>query len=299
MKTTRALALVALIALAPVACDSGDGGLPADIPADSQTSTAGDTTPQPATADAPAPDVAALDASTPDAAPAAEPPAAERPSAEVAAVAWGEQDCASCRMVVGVPRFAAQATTSAGEWLAFDDLGCLVIEMGTGRLDPTDVFFRHVDEDRWLRLADAGFVRRDGTPMGFGFGVVDAADGELSFAEIGSEMGGKFGFEWPPARLADLATDGELGAGLAAGTPVRDAVVEASCGQCQFDLEGAGCDLAIRVGDQAWYVDGTGIDDHGDAHADDGFCNAVLPAKVSGQVVDGRFAATAFALTDG
>ncbi len=74
------------------------------------------------------------------------------------------------------------------------------------------------------------------------------------------------------------------------------AVVEASCGQCQFDLAGESCDLAIRVDGQAWFVDGTLIDDHGDAHASDGFCNAVRHARVTGKVVDGRFVASEFEL---
>ena len=73
-------------------------------------------------------------------------------------------------------------------------------------------------------------------------------------------------------------------------------IVEASCGQCQFDLEGEGCDLAVRFGRDAWFVDGTGIDDHGDSHADDGFCNAVRKARVSGEVVGDRFVATEFEL---
>ncbi|MBW2530297.1 MAG: hypothetical protein JRI55_02380 [Deltaproteobacteria bacterium] len=77
---------------------------------------------------------------------------------------------------------------------------------------------------------------------------------------------------------------------------LRSHVVEASCGQCRFGLPGEDCDLAIRFDGQAYFVDGTGIDDHGDAHAGDGFCNAVRKARVSGRVVNGRFVATAFEL---
>jgi len=73
-------------------------------------------------------------------------------------------------------------------------------------------------------------------------------------------------------------------------------VVEASCGQCNFDLSGDGCDLAVRMDGQAYYVDGTGLDDHGDAHAADGFCNRIRQARVDGQVSEGRFIATAFTL---
>jgi len=77
---------------------------------------------------------------------------------------------------------------------------------------------------------------------------------------------------------------------------LSERTVEAACGQCQFELPGDGCDLAVRIQGVPYFVDGTGIDDHGDAHAADGFCNAVRGARVSGNVVDGRFHASAFTL---
>jgi len=43
-------------------------------------------------------------------------------------------------------------------------------------------------------------------------------------------------------------------------------------------------------------VDGTTIHDHGDAHADDGFCRAIRQAKVKGEIIDGRFKAESFTL---
>jgi hypothetical protein len=61
-------------------------------------------------------------------------------------------------------------------------------------------------------------------------------------------------------------------------------------------MDGTGCDLAIRIGDQSWYVDGTSIDDLGDAHAPDGMCNAIRKARVTGQVENGRFISTQFEL---
>lgn len=73
-------------------------------------------------------------------------------------------------------------------------------------------------------------------------------------------------------------------------------VVEASCGQCQFGLAGTDCDLAVRIDGKAYYVDGSHIDDHGDAHATDGFCNAIRKAEVQGEVVNNRFKATYFKL---
>jgi RNase P/RNase MRP subunit p29 len=73
-------------------------------------------------------------------------------------------------------------------------------------------------------------------------------------------------------------------------------VVEAACGQCQFALPGKSCDLAVRMNGKAYFVDGTHLDSHGDAHAKDGFCNATRKATVQGELVDDRFKATYFKL---
>jgi hypothetical protein len=73
-------------------------------------------------------------------------------------------------------------------------------------------------------------------------------------------------------------------------------VVEVSCGQCQFKMQGKGCDLAVRVNNKAYYVDGTKIDEHGDAHAKDGFCETIRKAEVKGAVVGDRFKVTYFKL---
>jgi len=74
-------------------------------------------------------------------------------------------------------------------------------------------------------------------------------------------------------------------------------IVEASCGQCQFNMtEISGCDLAVRMNGKSYFVDNTNIDDHGDAHADDGFCNTVRTAQVKGKIVEGRFKVELFKL---
>ena len=69
-------------------------------------------------------------------------------------------------------------------------------------------------------------------------------------------------------------------------------IVETACGECQFKLSGKGCDLAVRIDGKSYFVDGTDIDSHGDAHAKDGFCNAVRKAEVQGEIVNDRFKVT-------
>lgn len=78
----------------------------------------------------------------------------------------------------------------------------------------------------------------------------------------------------------------------------KPTIVEASCGECQFGMKGESCDLAVRIDGKSYFVDGTKIDQHGDAHAKDGFCNAIRKASVTGEIKGNRFKATSFTLID-
>lgn len=81
-----------------------------------------------------------------------------------------------------------------------------------------------------------------------------------------------------------------------ADTTKKLQVVETACGECKFGLKGTSCDLAVRIDGRAYFVDGTNIDSHGDAHAKDGFCNSIRKAEVRGEIVDNRFKVTYFKL---
>ena len=73
--------------------------------------------------------------------------------------------------------------------------------------------------------------------------------------------------------------------------------VVAGCANCIFDMPGAkGCKLAVKIDGTAYLVTGSNIDDHGDAHASDGLCNASRNAVVEGRIDGDRFVATHFAL---
>lgn len=74
-------------------------------------------------------------------------------------------------------------------------------------------------------------------------------------------------------------------------------VVEVSCGQCKFKMKDKnGCDLAVRIDGKTYFVEGTTINDHGDAHATDGFCSAIRKAEVVGEIKDNKFVVTYFKL---
>ena len=74
--------------------------------------------------------------------------------------------------------------------------------------------------------------------------------------------------------------------------------VEISCGQCQFGLTSQeGCDLAVRIDDKAYFVDGANIDDFGDAHdKNSGFCEVIRKAEVTGNIEGNRFKANSIDL---
>ncbi len=73
-------------------------------------------------------------------------------------------------------------------------------------------------------------------------------------------------------------------------------LVLASCGMCNFGMRNKNCSLAIQINKKSYDVQGTKIDDHGDSHADDGFCNAVRVAEVSGKIKKNKFIVDAFVL---
>ncbi|WP_348718093.1 DUF6370 family protein [Tenacibaculum sp. 190130A14a] len=79
-------------------------------------------------------------------------------------------------------------------------------------------------------------------------------------------------------------------------TQYKEQIVEASCGQCQFDLKTQmGCDLAIKIDDKAYFVEGAHIDDYGDAHDKKiGFCNVIRKAKITGTIEKNMFKVTSF-----
>lgn len=104
---------------------------------------------------------------------------------------WDKDACAFCRMHVGEPAFAAQLQTEDDRVLAFDDPGCLFEYVEKEHPGVHAVYFRHVDEERWIP-ADAVAFRRVSptlTPMGYGLGAVDlgepgAIDLETARAEV-------------------------------------------------------------------------------------------------------------------
>tara|TARA_B100001248_G_scaffold59585_1_gene40827 strand:+ start:180 stop:560 length:381 start_codon:yes stop_codon:yes gene_type:complete len=64
-----------------------------------------------------------------------------------------------------------------------------------------------------------------------------------------------------------------------------------SCGMCNFMNGDRDCALAIKVGSEVLSVRDVGIDDHGDSHARDGYCNVIKKVYVEGRVKGKSFKA--------
>ena len=73
---------------------------------------------------------------------------------------------------------------------------------------------------------------------------------------------------------------------------------EISCGQCNFNLTAKnGCDLAVRIDNKAYFVEGFGIDDFGDAHDEHtGFCEVIRTSTIKGVLKDSVFMASSIEL---
>ena len=65
-----------------------------------------------------------------------------------------------------------------------------------------------------------------------------------------------------------------------------------SCGMCNFLTDDNDCSLSVKIGKKVLKVRGVGIDDHGDSHASDGYCNVIKKKYVEGIVRNNLFLPT-------
>ena len=83
---------------------------------------------------------------------------------------WGKVPCASCGMIVGDRRFAAQLLTERGDRYFYDDLGCLVHHLDEKKSTVAGMWVREAAGDRWLSARAARYAKASArTPMDFGF----------------------------------------------------------------------------------------------------------------------------------
>lgn len=93
-------------------------------------------------------------------------------------IAFGEDICERCSMVVSDRRFAAAWRDSNGREAYFDDIGCMVHEAHDQAIHDATLFVPNYDDETWLYAEDAFFVMDDEfrTPMAFGIAAFDSED---------------------------------------------------------------------------------------------------------------------------
>lgn len=110
-------------------------------------------------------------------------------------IAWGEDVCDRCHMVITDPRFAAELVTARGMVHPFDDIGGLVLWFRDSGLDSADVAGIWVYDSRtpetMLPADRAVFVRSPAlrTPMASGLAAVASrAAADSLVAEAGGTV---------------------------------------------------------------------------------------------------------------
>lgn len=98
-------------------------------------------------------------------------------------------------MAVSERGFAGQLQLTDGRVFDYDDPGCLLAALQAHREQPVHaVWVHHHREERWLPRERAGFLRVSPTPMGFGFGAVDATEPDaLSWDQVAGELRARTG----------------------------------------------------------------------------------------------------------
>ena len=73
-----------------------------------------------------------------------------------------------------------------------------------------------------------------------------------------------------------------------------------SCGQCQLGMTSQkGCDLAVRIEGESYFVDGADINEFGNAHDENtGFCEVIRKAEIEGEIIDHRMKVSSVKLLD-
>lgn len=86
---------------------------------------------------------------------------------------------------------------------------------------------------------------------------------------------------------------------LSAQKKIVNQTVEAACGMCIFKVKSEkGCAMTVKIQGKVYEVEGVDQKTFGNAHAEDGYCNLMKKAVVSGEIKKGKFYATSFKYVD-
>ncbi|MDD5302727.1 MAG: nitrous oxide reductase accessory protein NosL [Elusimicrobia bacterium] len=97
--------------------------------------------------------------------------ACARSSNDLPEIHYGRDACARCGMIVSEERFASGYIGAGGETVAYDDLGEFLDAVSKEPALAAKSYVHDAQDGRWLRAAQAVFVKLEGfaTPMGSGY----------------------------------------------------------------------------------------------------------------------------------
>lgn len=116
------------------------------------------------------------------------------PSRGPVSIAFGEDACDACRMIVSEPLFAAQARFERSRVERYDDIGCLVRRLTSGG-KPGEIWVVDHAGGEWIDARTAHYVRSKilKTPMASGLAAFASWDAAAAFA--GARQGVILAFE--------------------------------------------------------------------------------------------------------
>jgi copper chaperone NosL len=106
------------------------------------------------------------------------------------AIAYGEDVCENCSMIISDERFAAAYWTADGVARRFDDIGGMVEYHQKHGEDVATFWVHDYPTGEWVRAESATFVMNKGLQTPMGFGIAACADEEqakaLAYGEAGA-----------------------------------------------------------------------------------------------------------------
>ena len=97
--------------------------------------------------------------------------------------------CAKCKMDVNALDYATQAIKKNGDTYFFDDIGCMILWLEKNSEEIVAAYVMTLDTHKWIKAAQADYSRIAPSPMGYGFGAVEASKASLiSYDEMKTLM---------------------------------------------------------------------------------------------------------------
>ena len=80
---------------------------------------------------------------------------------EPRAIAYGAEACVHCHMTITDPRFSAEAITSTGKIVVFDDVGCIAEWLGQNSQPVQSTWVSSFVDGRWLEASTAVYLKTE------------------------------------------------------------------------------------------------------------------------------------------